>query len=121
MKKIFAVVLLGMFALAGCNDGDNGELAGVYQAKNKDQMILSFNESDKNYKVDYKQFLDLTKVNKYAEAKYLPVTSVGLVTRNGEYLVMPSENNKKIFKIENMGLKAVYNNDDTLYIRSDSN
>lgn len=119
MKKIIAAVLLSVLALSGCNEkGDNGELAGVYQAENKDQMILSFSEKDKQYKVDYRQYVDLSSVNKYAKPQYKNVSLVGYVVRDGDFLMAATDNDKKMFKIENDNLKAVYNNLDATYSKS---
>ncbi|WP_258086579.1 hypothetical protein [Xenorhabdus bovienii] len=119
MKKFIAAVLLGVLALVGCNDGgDNGELAGVYQSENKDQMILSFNQDDKQYKVDYRQYIDLSKVNKYAKPQYKNSSLVGYSVRENDFLVIPSEQNKKIFKIENDKLKSIYNSQETTYTKS---
>lgn len=115
MKKFMAAILFSVVALTGCNGGDNGELAGVYQAENKDQMVLSFNNSDKEYKVDYRQYIDLSKVNKYAKPQYAANSVVGFVVKDGDFLVMPSENNKKMFKVENSNLKAIYNKTEIVY------
>lgn len=119
MKKMIVAVLFGVLALTGCNEkGDNGELAGVYQAENKDQMVLTFNKEDKQYKVDYRQYFDLSAVNKYAQPQYKSPSIVGYVIRDDDFLIVPSEQNKKIFKIENNGLKAIYNSQETTYIKN---
>ncbi|MFH6841004.1 hypothetical protein [Providencia sp. 2024EL-00732] len=119
MKKLMAAILFSVVALTGCNEGDNGELAGVYQAENKDQMVLSFDKSDKQYKVDYRQYIDLSKVNKYAKPQYAANSVVGFVVKDGDFLVMPSENNKKVFQVENTTLKAVYNKTEKVYKKAE--
>ncbi|WIF74483.1 hypothetical protein QN092_21475 (plasmid) [Proteus vulgaris] len=119
MKKMIVAVLFGVLALTGCNEkGDNGELAGVYQSENKDQMILTYIKGNEQYKVDYRQYFDLSKVNKYAKPQYKNPIQVGYAIRENDFLIDPSEQNKKFFKIENNGLKSVYNNQEIIYVKT---
>lgn len=109
MKKIFAVVLLGMFALAGCNDGDNGELAGVYLGSDKDKLIL--NAKDGEYQVGYQYEW---------KGKYGSVQYVGFTKRDGNYLVSKEQNDKKMFEIKKDELISVYTSKKTVYKKIDN-
>ena len=104
MLKAFMVSALSLSALVGCGEDDGGKLAGTYintvvyatGSKGEKKIILEYKKP--NYDVSYQ----LNQNNPQ---------SVGVVKKDGDYLVMSDSSAKKMFEIQKNGGSLISLND----------
>ena len=120
MKKnlIFAfVAALSLSALTGCGEDDNGQLAGTYINKEKDKMVLEYKKPAYLVSfVAYDNFSDsLGKSGVYSKPKNL-----GMIEKNGDFLVKSDDGKEKFFEIKSDGkeLVTLYTPTPKTYIKS---
>lgn len=120
MKKtlIFALMTaLSLTVLTGCGEDDNGKLSGTYISSEKDKMVLEYKKP--TYLVSfvaYDNFSDsLGKSGVYSKPK-----SLGMIEKNGDFLVKSDNGKEKFFEIKNDGKEIItlYTPTPKTYIKS---
>lgn len=102
--KVFLMAAASLLFLTGCGEDDGGKMAGTYLSNDKDKMVLEYKKPDYSLSfIAYDNFADsLGKKGIYSKPKNL-----GVIKKDGDFLVKSDETKEKLFEIKNGGKEIV--------------